>query len=130
MSAPSPSKLTLPAHGLALVLGAGLLITGVLAIAVDNGLHRAPDVIAYPITASLLSLGSVTMWLAWRSYERSRGAWSLLLSAFGTLAAVAFFAAPRLHSAFGLSWGVAFLPALLFAVATVLLVGLASHYRQ
>lgn len=122
--------LALPVHGIALVLGAGLLVLGFLAMFVDNSLHRAPNVIAYPIITSLLLLGSLTMWMAWMSFQRSRGAWSLLLAMFATLTLVAFFASPRLHKSFDLAWSVAMLPSLIFAVATVLLIALAPRYRH
>ena len=123
-------SLALPVHGLTLVLGAGLFLLGLAAMLVDNRLHRAPGVIAYPIVASLLITGACTMWLSWLSLKRSRGAWSFLLAICGTLAVALFFASPRFRASFDLSWPMAMLASGVFAMVTALLVALAPRYRQ
>ena len=129
-SADAVERLALPVHGLTLVLGAGLLLLGLAAMLVENRLHRAPGVIAYPIVASLLLTGAITIWLSWLSLKRSRGAWSFLLAICGTLAIALFFASPRFRGSFDLSWPMAMLASGVFAVVTVLLVALAPRYRQ
>ena len=132
LSAPNPAaeRLALPVHGLTLVLGVGLLLLGLAAILVENRLHRAPGVIAYPIFASLLVTGACTMWLSWLSLRRSRAAWSFLLAICGTLTMALFFASPRFRAAFDLSWPMAMMASGVFAIATGLLVALAPRYRQ
>ena len=123
-------RLALPVHGITLVLGMGLLALGLAAVFVDNRLHQAPGVIAYPIISSLMLTGACTIWLSWLSLQRSRAAWSFLLAICGTLAVALFFASPRFHSAFSLSWPMAMMASFVFATATALLTALASRYRQ
>jgi hypothetical protein len=108
------------AHVLAGVLGVFNFTAGVVA-AWRPGVSGA-------LVATLLITGGLMPVLAWFSYRRARGAWSILVALSGVLAVVGLFGAPKVRNVLDVSlWTTMLLPGL-FAVACVSLALLRERY--
>jgi hypothetical protein len=108
-------------HILAGVLGAFNFVAGIVALL--HGLSGA-------LIATLLITGALMPVLAWFSYHRARGAWSVLVALCGVLAVVGLFGAPKVRNVLDVSlWTTMLLPGL-FAVACISLALLRDRYVE
>ena len=108
-------------HVLAGALGAFNFVAGVVSL--QHGLSGA-------LIATLVITGGLMPVLAWFSYRRARGAWSVLVALCGTLAVVGLFGAPKVRNVLDVSlWTTMILPGL-FAVACISLALLRDRYTE
>ena len=108
-------------HGLAAMMG-------LVAIAGAFGAIKQDQHVVMP--ATLLVIGVLLPLLAWRSLERSRGAWAFLIAMCVTLASVTLFGSTKIRGALDLGlWHALILPGLL-VVATVGLTMIRDEYRE
>lgn len=106
-------------HALAGALGLVNLAAGVVSL--QHSLSGA-------LIATLLITGVLMPVLAWFSYRRARGAWSVLVALCGVLAVVGLFGAPKVRNVLDVSlWTTMILPGLL-AVACISLALLRDRY--
>lgn len=108
-------------HGLAALLGLFNVVAGIVALM--HGLSGA-------LIATLLVSGALMPVLAWYSYHRARGAWSVLVAICGVLSIVGLFGAPKIRAILDVSlWTTMILPGL-FAVACIALALLRDRYVE
>jgi hypothetical protein len=108
-------------HGLAALAGLGSLIGAYYSFTADK-----PGT----LTAALFMLGIIMPLLAWRSLERSRGAWAFLVAMCFVIGNVMTYGAPKLKTTIGISlWHAMIIPSLLY-VAGVALAVLRADYRD
>jgi hypothetical protein len=109
------------AHGLAVAAGLGSLIGSYYSFAADK-----PGT----LTVTLFMVGVLFPLLAWRSFERSRGAWAFLLAMCFVIGNVMTYGAPKLKATIGISlWHAMIIPSLLY-VAGIAFAVLRADYRE
>ena len=108
-------------HIIAALTGVAMLFAGVLAAV--NGMTPV-------LPAALILCGLVMPFLAWKSLEGKRGAWSFLIGMCAVLAAVLLFGATKVRGVLGVGlWTALIIPGML-VVATVALNLIADDYRE
>jgi integral membrane sensor domain MASE1 len=99
---------------IAIALGVGLFLLGVV-----SGTRSTP--LPMPLTVALCLAGALEAVLGWFTLRRVRAAWAFATSIAGTAAVAFLFSAPKIRNALEVELGVALLPAMVGAVACVLL---------
>jgi hypothetical protein len=108
-------------HAIGVAMGIGSFIAG--CIAASRGLPGA-------LIGAEIVLGALMPFLAFRSWQGSRAAWSFLIAMCGVYAIVLFFGAPTVHRVLGVGlWTSLILPGLNI-VALVSLIQLRANYRE
>ena len=103
---------------LSALLGLGMTAIGVLSAGKAQAL----------LTVVHFVVGPMALWLTWKTYRRSRAAWSFLLAIQGVLAIYYLFGAPTFTKLLGVGLVVAMIPAALCAVATTALLAARRDY--
>lgn len=109
------------AHGVPALAGLASLIAAWSAFGKD-----LPTVL--PMT--LLVIGLLLPYLSWRSLDRSRAAWSMLLAMCAVCATVLFFGSPKVRNQLGVGLWIALIIPGLLTVATVALAQLRRDYAE
>lgn len=108
-------------QGTDVVLLAGLVLSSVLGLVLFGyGLYSFTLDVPLPYSTALVLAGFLAPLLSWYSSQRSRVAWSFLLSLDGTAALVFLFGASRIRDAFDVHLSVGLVPAVLFGIAAAL----------
>ena len=86
----------------------------------------------YPgvVGVTLIVVGVIIPLVVWRSFVRSRAAWSFLIALCATLGVITLFAAPKLRALFDVSLWTSMIVPGLFGVATVALSMLGEQYKE
>ncbi|MEO6775223.1 MAG: hypothetical protein ABI467_19820 [Kofleriaceae bacterium] len=108
-------------HGLAVIVGAGSVIAGVLAL-----VNSLPGVLG----VTLLVLGVMLPVVAHFSWRMSRAAWSVMISTLCVFAAVTLFGSPKIAAMMHLSLGIALLIPIVQVAAVIVLAQIRTDYRE
>ena len=108
-------------HGLAVVVGLGAIIAGVLAI-----VNSLPGVLG----ATLLVLGCMLPAVAHFSWRLSRAAWSVMISTLCVFAAVTLFGSPKIAAVMHVDLGIALLIPIVQVAAVIVLAQIRADYRE
>jgi hypothetical protein len=114
-------QLAAAGHGLAVIVGVGAVIAGIMAIA--NGL---PGVLG----VTLLVLGSMLPVVAHFSWRGSRAAWSVMISTLCVFAAVTLFGSPKIAAVIHIELGIALLIPIVQIAAVIVLAQIRADYRE
>ena len=121
MAARADNQLQLAAHILAAVMGVASIVGGLAAFA--KGLS--------PVMAmTMLVLGGLMPWLAWKSLHRSRAAWSFLISTTSVYALVTLFGSPKIRTLLGVDLGIAGLIPFAQIACVVMLALIHADYKD
>jgi len=108
-------------HGLAVIVGLGAIIAGVLAI-----VNSLPGVLA----VTLLVLGAMLPAVAHFSWRMSRAAWSVMISTLCVFAAVTLFGSPKIAAVMHVDLGIALLIPIVQVAAVIVLAQIRADYRE
>jgi len=108
-------------HGLAVVVGLGAIVAGVLAI-----VNSLPGVLG----ATLLVLGCMLPAVAHFSWRMSRAAWSVMISTLCVFAAVTLFGSPKIAAVMHVDLGIALLIPIVQVAAVIVLAQIRADYRE
>lgn len=114
----------LPALGLTTAGGMGAItamLLGVGLVLLGFGAAMRDDPLPTPLVIALFLFGGMQAALGWLSLRRVRLAWAFATSLSGTAAIAFLFGAPKIRSALEVELGVALLPALVAAAASIML---------
>jgi hypothetical protein len=123
--APPPTRPADPAtslgHVLAAMLGLASIVAGIAAMV--KGL---PGIMSY----TLLIFGAVLPPLAILSWQRSRAAWSFVISICAVFALITLFGAPKVESLLGVPLAAAMTLPVLYTIVVILLAAGGDAYRD
>jgi len=108
-------------HGLAVLVGLGAIVAGVMAIAND-----LPGVLGI----TLLVLGGMLPAVAHFSWRMSRAAWSVMISTLCVFAAVTLFGSPKIAAVMHVDLGIALLIPIVQVAAVIVLAQIRADYRE
>jgi intracellular septation protein A len=108
-------------HGIPAALGIAALIASFFAY---------QSHIQITLTISLIITGAMLPLLSWLSINRSRAAWSFLISLSVVLGIMTLFGAPKIRTLIGIHMAVALVIPGLFALATVALAAQGHRYSK
>lgn len=108
-------------HGLAVLVGIGAIVAGVLAI-----VNSLPGVLG----VTLLVLGGMLPAVAHFSWRMSRAAWSVMISTLCVFAAVTLFGSPKIAAVMHVDLGIALLIPIVQVAAVIVLAQIRADYRE
>jgi hypothetical protein len=115
------NQLQLAAHGLAAVMGIAALVGSIAAF--SKGLSGV-------MGTTLLVLGVLVPWLAWRSLHKSRVAWSFLIATVAVFGTVTLFGSPKIRDLLGVDLGIALFIPFVQVACVVMLKLLSDDYKD